>query len=96
MERRVLRKQERRARADHEVKCSMEPGRKKKSKRTPLFELFVDGNSTADREDWQRELKRHCEGVCTDQEETEEVQQGRIEYFKMLSQSIWSCKPELR
>ena len=44
MERRVLSKQARRARADHLVKCSMEPGRKKKKKRKPLLELFVDGN----------------------------------------------------
>ena len=34
------------------------------------------------REEWQKELKRHCESVYTDQEETEEVQQERTEYFK--------------
>ena len=43
MERRVPSKQARRARADHLVKCSMEPGPKKKNERKPLLELFVDG-----------------------------------------------------
>ena len=42
MERRVLSKQARRARANHLVKCSVEPG-PKKNERKPLLELFVDG-----------------------------------------------------
>ena len=35
-----------------------------------------------DREVWQKELKRHCESVYTDQEETEDMQKERIEHFK--------------
>ena len=81
MERRVLSKQARRARA-HLVKCSMESGRKK-NRRKALLELFVDGTFTDNREEWQKELKRHCKSVHTGQEETEEVQKERIEYFKM-------------
>ena len=81
MERRVLSKQARRVRA-HLVKCSMVSGRKK-NRRKALLELFVDGTFTDNREEWQKELKRHCKSVHTDQEETEEVQKERIEYFKM-------------
>ena len=49
--------------------------RKKKAKRKPLTELYVKGNFTEDREECQKELQRHCEGVYTDQEETKEVQE---------------------
>ena len=51
-------------------------------KRKPLSELYVDGKFTQDRER-QKELQRHCEGVFSDPDETREVQEGRIEYFKM-------------
>ena len=68
---RVLKKQARKARAEHLGKCSLAPG-KRKVRRKPLSELFVKGNFTEDREEWQRELQRHCEEVYTDQEETRE------------------------
>ena len=42
----------------------------------------MNGNFTEDREEWQIELQRHCEEVYTDQEETRQVQENRIEYFK--------------
>ena len=45
-------------------------------------ELFVDGTFTENREEWQRQLQRHCKSVYTDPEETEEVQQETIEFFK--------------
>ena len=48
-----------------------------------LTELHVTGHFTEDREEWQQELQRHCEEVCTDQEETQEAQENRIDYFKM-------------
>ena len=35
-----------------------------------------------DREEWQKELQRHCEEVYTDHDETREVQEKRNEYFK--------------
>ena len=35
-----------------------------------------------DREEWQKDLPRHCEEVCADQNETREAQESRIEYFK--------------
>ena len=54
---------------------------KKKAPRKPLTELYVDGHLTEEREEWQKELQRHCEEECTDQEETKEVQEQRIEYF---------------
>ena len=79
--RRVLKKQARKARAEHLVRGCLEPG-KKKVRRKPLTELYVKGSFTEDREEWQKELQRHCEEVHTDQEETREVQENRIESFK--------------
>ena len=49
--------------------------RKKDVKRKQLTELYVKENFTEDREEWQKE-------VYTDQDETKEVQENRIEYFK--------------
>ena len=43
---------------------------------------ICERNFTEDREEWQKELQRHCEEMYTDQEETKEVQENRIEYFK--------------
>ena len=63
------------------MQCSLESG-KKKCKSKPLTELFVKGQFTEDREEWQKQLQRHCEEVCTDLEETKEVQECRIQYFK--------------
>ena len=60
--------------AEHLVKCSLAPGRRKVH-RKPLSELCVNGNYTEDREEWQRELERPCEEVCTDQNETREEQE---------------------
>ena len=75
-------KQARKARAEHLVKCRTAPG-KKNVRRKPLSELYVNWNFTEDREEWQREVQRHCEEVyCTYQEETREVQQQRIDYSK--------------
>ena len=62
-------------------KCSIMPG-KKKLKRKPLTELYVNGKFTEDRDEWKRELQRHCDEVSTDPEETSKVQEERIEYFK--------------
>ena len=58
-ERKVLRKQARKARAEHLVKFSMEP-EKKKATRKPLTELYGKGQFTEDRAEWQEELQRHC------------------------------------
>ena len=74
-------KQASKARAEHQVKCCLEPG-KKKAKRKPLRELHVKGHFIEDREEWQKELQRHCEEVYTDQEETKDAQESRIEYFR--------------
>ena len=80
IKRSVLRRQARKARAEHLVKCSLVPG-KKKAKRRPMTELYVNGPFTEDRSEWQKELQRHCEEVYTDIEETREEQENRIEYF---------------
>ena len=77
----ALKKQARQARAEHLVKCCLEPGRKK-ANREPLTELFVKGQFTEDREEWQEELQRHCEEVYTDLDETKEAQESRVEYFR--------------
>ena len=39
-------------------------------KRKPLSDLYVNGKFTDDREEWQKELQRHCEDVKTDQSHT--------------------------
>ena len=80
MKRKVLRRQARKARAEHLVRCSLGQG-KKKARRKPLTELYVKGHVTEDRTEWQKELQRHCEEVYTDMEETKEEQENRIEYF---------------
>ena len=54
----------------------------KEAKRKPLTELYVKGNFTEDREEWQKKLQRHCEEVYIDQEETKKFQQNKIEHFK--------------
>ena len=81
IKRRILRKQARKARAEHVAKCSLEPG-KKKCKSKPLIELYGKGHCNEDKDDWQRELERHLEEVSTDLEETKEAQENRIVYFK--------------
>ena len=53
------------------------PGRGR-MKSNALTELFVNGKFTEDREKWQHEFQRHCEG------ERKEVQEGRIEDFFFL------------
>ena len=58
MERKVLRMQVRRAKSEDAVKCSLLPGRKK-PKRKPLTEVYVDGCFTEDRSAWDQELQRH-------------------------------------
>ena len=45
-------------------------------------ETAVKGHFTEDRKEWQQELRRHCDEVYTDQEETNEIQEDRIDYFK--------------
>ena len=37
---------------------------------------------TEDREEWQKGLQKHCEEASTDQKETQEVQEDRIEHIK--------------
>ena len=43
-------------------------------KRKLLSKLYVDRRFTEDSDEWQKELQ---EGVCTDQDETREVQEKR-------------------
>ena len=81
MRRRVLKKQARKACAQHLVRCCLTLGKNKASKK-PFTELNVDGHFTEDREEWQKERQRHCEEVYTDQEETKDVQEKRIEHSK--------------
>ena len=76
----------------------------------PLTELCVNGDLTEDREEWQQQLRRHCEEVFSDPDETREVQEKRIEYCKKRReicisrtteelqrlQLTWCCKPGQR
>ena len=63
VERRVLRRQARKARAAHLVKSSLAPGWRRVL-RKPLKELYIDGEFSENREDWRKELERHCGEVC--------------------------------
>ena len=81
IKRRVLKKQARKARAEHLVKYFLESGNTK-VRRKPLTELYVKGSFTEERGEWQKELQRHCEEVHPDQEETREVQENSFETFK--------------
>ena len=81
IKRRMPKKQARKIRTKHHVRYCSEPV-KKEANRKPLTELFVKGQFTEDREEWQKELLGHCEDVYTDLEETKEVHESRIEYFK--------------
>ena len=78
IQRRVL--EARGVRAEHLVKCSLEPVMKK-AKNQPLTDLYVKDHFTEDREEWQKALQRHCEEANTDLEEIKDVQEKRIEYF---------------
>ena len=73
--------QARRARAEHLVKCSLEPGKKKDKKqvadRTVRKKVILPKT-----EEWQKELQRHCKEVYTDLEETKVVQKKKKECFK--------------
>ena len=82
IERKILRKQARKARADHPVQCCLLPG-KKIPKRKPLTELYVNGIFTEDREEWQKELQRHCDEVYVDAMESREEQEERIVQYCM-------------
>ena len=96
IKRRVLKKLTRKARAEHLVRCSLAPG-KKKAPGKLLAELFVDAHFTEDREAWQKtKLQRHCEEVYTDQEETKEVQEKRIEFFEERRPTVHSGRAQCR
>ena len=86
-------------------KCSMMP-RKKRMKRKPSTELYVNGNFTEDREEWKQELQRHCEEVFMDPKKQKEVQEegsrkprreetsnSRRMGEELRSQSTGSCRP---
>ena len=106
IKRKVLRKQARKARAEHLAKCSLELVKRKDNKKTPLTELYVKRNFTEHREEWQKEIQRHCEEVYTDLEETNEVRETEMNTSKrkvisnsqwtdamQKSQLTWCCKP---
>ena len=58
-------KQASKARADHAMKCSLVPG-KKRSKRKPQTELYVEESFTEHREEWKKEFQGHCDEVYVD------------------------------
>ena len=80
IDRNVLRKQARKARADHVVKCSLLPRKIPKGK--PLTELYVNDSFTQDRDAWKKELQRRGAEVYVDPEETSEEQAKRIAKYK--------------
>ena len=73
---------QKKARAEHQVRCSLMPREKKTSK--PLKKFFIDGEFSENREDWKKELQKHCEAVCVDSEDTDEKQRERIQRYEKL------------
>ena len=76
-ETKVQRRQARKGRAEHLVKCTLVPGRKGTGRKT-LNELLVNGEFSENSEDW-KELQRHCESVHVDLEEKNKKQKERIQ-----------------
>ena len=72
-ERKVLRRQAKKAGPDIEVKCRLMRGNVL-ANRKPLKELHVEGGVTEDGALWKDELQRHCEEVHA--EETAERRRG--------------------
>ena len=62
IKRKVLKTQERKARAEHLGEMLLGTRKEESTRKVrgkPLSELYVNGNFTEDREEWQRELQRH-------------------------------------
>ena len=76
MKRRVLKRQKSQSRTFGE----MQHGARKEAKKKKLTELYVNGQFTEDRAEWQVELQRLCEEVYTDVAETKEKQESRIKF----------------
>ena len=96
IKRRTLRKQAR-VRAEHLVKCSLEP-RKQKTPRKPLTELSVKAHFTEDREEWQKELERPGGNrkVESNISGRKEINNLRRKVAARKSRLAWCCKLEPR
>ena len=69
--------QAKRARAEHDVICSLMLDKRRPTRR-PLTELCINGSSTEDRRAWEPEVQRHCAEVYVDTEDTIDEQEKRI------------------
>ena len=86
VERRVLRRQARKARAANLVKCSLAPGWRRVLGK-PLKELYINGEFSENREDWRKELERPWREVYVDRRRRSRTrgrgsQRGRTVYLK--------------
>ena len=81
IKRRVLKKQARKARTEHLVKCSLAPG-KRKVRRSHCQNCVLTGSSRKTEKSGKESHRGDSEEVYTDQEEIREIQENRIDYFK--------------
>ena len=63
---------------------------KEKTKKTPLKELFVDGDFSENRDEWKQDLQKHCGAVSVESEETDENQRERIQRCDNLGNEHFS------
>ena len=56
--------------------------RKEKNREETVVGAKCRREFTEDREEWQKEVQRNCEGEYADPEETREVQEKGITYFR--------------
>ena len=87
IKRRVLRRQARKARAEHLVRCILDP-RKKKAKRKPLTELYVKGHSPNGEE--TKEVQEKQLNIS----EKKGTYNSRRTDATQRSQLTWFCKSE--
>ena len=82
-ERRVLRRQAGKARAAHLIKCSLALSQRIVYIK-PQEELHINGEFSENREDWRKELERHCGPEGDDrgaEAEDRMVHQKKVEHF---------------
>ena len=101
----ILRKQARKARAEHLVKCSLEPG-KKKAKRKPLTNCTLKGTVPKTEQNGKKNFQGTVKRCTPTWKKQKEPKKKELNIFKngtnnswrtdatQRSPSTWFCKPE--
>ena len=85
--RKILRKKARKARREFDAGVSALP-RGKIVKRPVVTKLWINGRASEDRDEWNEEVKLHCEKCYDDKSETPEVQAERISEQRCRGDSV--------